>query len=159
MKMDQMESTSILVQSTLKKNTNSLDQVVHRFSPVIQLIKSWTEQSIFVEIGPYTVKFGRYFIDYLRQFIILLNVMVKHFDTGLDCGPDHFLWTGPHTGLPHIPKGLKMDWSGQLKLTNLQLDQTTEGTLLSWQAQKLGCNSGPLTRKTINISKIIYHSV
>ena len=49
-----MESwTSFLVWSTLKKNTNLLDQVVHRSSPVIQVIKSRTDQSIFVEIGPY----------------------------------------------------------------------------------------------------------
>ena len=91
--MDQWERTFILVRSTLKKNTNLLDQVVHRSSPVIQLIKFRTEQSIFVEIGPYIAKFGPYFIDHLRQSIIPLNVMVNHFDTGM---VDHF-----DTGLDH----------------------------------------------------------
>ena len=89
MNMDQWEWTSFLVRSALKKNTNLLDQVVHRSSPVIQLIKSWTEQSILVEIDPYIAKFGPYFIHYLRQSIILLNVMVDHFDTGPE--PCHLL--------------------------------------------------------------------
>ena len=90
MNMDQWEWTSFLVRSALKNNNNLLDQVVHRSSPVIQLIKSRTEQSIFVEIGPYIAKFGPYFIDYPRQSIILLDVMVDHFDTGPDHGLDHF---------------------------------------------------------------------
>ena len=75
MNMDQWEWTSFLVRSALKNNNNLLDQVVHRSSPVIQLIKSRTEQSIFVEIGPYIAKFGPYFIDYLRQSIILLLLL------------------------------------------------------------------------------------
>ena len=86
--MDQWEWTSFLVRSALKNNNNLLDQVVHRSSPVIQLIKSRTEQSIY--IGPYIAKFGPYFIDYPRQSIILLDVMVDHFDTGPDHGLDHF---------------------------------------------------------------------
>ena len=73
MTMDQWEWTSFLVRSALKNNYNLLDQVVHRSSPVIQLIKSRTEQSIFVEIGPYIAKFGPYFIDYPRQSIIMLD--------------------------------------------------------------------------------------
>ena len=90
MNMDQWEWTSFLVRSALKNNNNLLDQVVHRSSPVIQLIKSWTEQSIFVEIGPYIAKFGPYFIDYPRQSIIMMDVMADHFDTGPDHGLDHF---------------------------------------------------------------------
>ena len=131
MNMDQWEWTSFLVRSALKNNYNLLDQVVHRSSPVIQLIKSRTEQSIFVEIGPYIAKFGPYFIDYSRQSILLLDILVDQFATGPDHGLDHFFldwtthwtaffWTRPHTGLPNISnflrgvknKGLKMDRSG-----------------------------------------------
>ena len=42
--------------------------------------------------------------------------MVDHFDTGPDCGPDH------------KNKGLKINWFGPIKWTNLQLDQTTDWT-------------------------------
>merc|ERR1711911_525691 len=104
--MDQWEWTRFLVRSALKNNNNLLDQVVHRSSPVIQLIKSRTEQSVLVEIDPYIAKFGPYFIHYLRQSIILLNVMLDHFDTGLDHTLDHFFldrtthWTAPYSKFP-----------------------------------------------------------
>ena len=107
MNMNQWELTSFLVPFALKKNTNLLDQVVHRSSPVIQLIKSRTEQSIFVEIDPYIAKFGPYFIHYLRQSIILLNVMVDHFDTGPDC----------KTHSPGISKGSFREFDLTLKIS------------------------------------------
>ena len=75
MKMDgPMEMVHLFGPVHLKKRIliNLLDQVVNRSRPVIQLIKSRTEQSIFVEIGLYIAKVGPYFIDYLRQCIILL---------------------------------------------------------------------------------------
>ena len=107
-----------------------------RSSPVIQLIKSQTEQSIF-EIDPYIAKFGPYFIHYLRRSIILLNVIVDHFDTGPDHRLDNFCldqtthWSAPYSKFSWRVKnkGLKMDWSGPLQWTNLQLEWTTDWTV------------------------------
>ena len=148
MNMDQWEWTSFLVRSALKKNTNLLDQVVHRSSPVIQLIKSRTEQSIFVEIDPYIAKFGPYFVHYLRMSIILLNVRVDHFDTGPDHRLDLFCldrtthWTAPYSKFSWRVKnkGLKMDRTCPLQWTNLQLDRTTDWTIFFWT----GLHTGPL---------------
>ena len=76
MNVDQWEwSSFVLVRSTFIKKTDLLDQVVHMSSPVIKLIESRTEQSIFVEIGS---KFRPYFNDYPGQSIKLLNMMADH---------------------------------------------------------------------------------
>ena len=156
--MDQWEWTSFLVRSALKNNYNLLDQVVHRSSPVIQLIKSRTEQSIFVEIGPYIAKFGPYFIDYSRQSIILLDVMVDHFATGPDHGLDHFFldrtthWTAQYFKFPEggQKQGLKNGPVRSILVDHLStgpdhgldhffLDRTTDWTTFFWT----GPHNGP----------------
>ena len=94
MNVDQWEwSSFVLVRSTFIKKTDLLDQVVHMSSPVIKLIESRTEQSIFVEIGS---KFRPYFNDYPGQSIKLLNMMADYF--ALDRNADQIIfcvWTGP----------------------------------------------------------------
>ena len=96
--------------------------------------------------------FVPYFIHYLRRSIILLNVIVDHFETGPDHRLDNFCldqtrhWSAPYSKFSWRVKnkGLKMDRSGPLQWTNLQLDQTQTGPFFFWTGPHTGTLfSGP----------------